>query len=221
MFEVEGPLRGHALGVARGRLRGAQHGRVVDVEQLGNAPPLLAEGEPLGGRRGLDEVGRVTEIRLDEGRVGQPKRLDCRARVVRHEPWRQTELGNTVRDQAEVGGRLHVVREHLKQARVVDRVVVVVTRVGGRRLPGRGSTGDVQDVREPFAGVGVERLVQRRQVPAARERRPHAGHAHAGGHGRGPAVGKRGSRLAGPRGGRSRRRRPRRPPGRRAPSGRR
>ncbi len=53
VIEVERTLGGDALGVAVLVLHHAEHGRVVVVEQLGDAPACLAEDQPLRRGRGV------------------------------------------------------------------------------------------------------------------------------------------------------------------------
>ena len=73
-----------------------------------------------------------------------------------------------------------------KEARVVDRVVVVVSRVHVERVLGHGPAGDVEHVGQSLAHGRIERLVHVGDALAAREvgraepRHAHPGH-HAGG----------------------------------------
>ena len=185
VVEVERALRRDALRVAVLVLHDAEHRRMVDVEQLGDATAALAEHEALRRRRRLDDVGRVAEKGSHELALGESHRLDDVARekaVLRDDARIQRQLGDTVRDQVEIRGLLDVLGEQLEEPGVIDRVIVVVSRVHVERVLRDGARGDVQHVRETFSHGRVQRLVHVDDALAAREvRGTEPGHAHARG----------------------------------------
>ncbi len=152
----------------------------------------VAEDEPLRRRRRVDDVGRIAEVLLDQLALGQAQRLDHVAgeeAVLRDDARVERQLRDAVRDQVEVGGLLHVLREQLEEAGVVDRVIVVVAGVHVERVLGDGARRDVEHVGEPLADGGVERLVHVHDALPAREvRGAQARHAHAGGDRRGRVL---------------------------------
>jgi hypothetical protein len=187
VIEVEGTLGGDALRVAVLVLHRSEDHGVVEVEQLGNPPALRAEHQALGGRRRLDHVGRIAQVLPHQVGLRQPQRLEHvtgQEPVLRADPRVERELGDPVRDQVQVRGLLDVLGEDLEEARVVDRVIVVVTAVDVEGLLGHGAAGQVEHVREPLADRGVERLVHVGDALPGREvGRAQADQAHSGGDG--------------------------------------
>ena len=186
VVEIERALGGHALGIALLVLHHTEHRRIVQVEHFRDAAPHLTEHEALRRRRRFDAVGGIAEIRLDERRLRQLQALDDVAReesVLRANPGIERQLGNPVRDEVQVGRLLHVPREDLEEAGVVDRVIVVVAGVHVERVLGHRARRDIEHVREALADRGVERLVHVGDaLPAGEVRRAKAGHRHPGRH---------------------------------------
>jgi hypothetical protein len=69
-------------------------------------------------------------------------------------------------DDVEVRHGLCAPGEHLEEARVVDAVVVVVTRVDVQRGLGHGARADVEHVGQALAHRRVQRLVHVRDALA-------------------------------------------------------
>ncbi len=188
VVEVERALRGHALRVAVLVLHRTEHGGEVEIVEFGHAPALLTEHETLRGRRRVDDVGRVAEVLVDERRLRHVHRLDRVAgqeAVLRANARVQRQLGDPSRDQVEVRRLLHVLREELEEARVVDAVVVVVPGVDVQGVLRHGAARHVEHVGETLADRGIERLVHVRDALAAGEvGRAQPREAHARGDGR-------------------------------------
>ena len=192
VVEVERPLRRHALRIAVLVLHHAEHRRVVEVERLRDAAPLVAEHQPLRRRGRFDLVGRIAEVFLDERALGKPQRLDDMTReepVLGDDPRVQRELGDAVGDEIEVGHFLHVLGEQLKESGVVHGVIVVMAGVHVEGMLGDRPRGHVEHVGEPLAHRRVQRLVHIGDALPTREvGRPEPGHRHAGGHCRGRVL---------------------------------
>jgi hypothetical protein len=182
VVEEEGPLRRHALHVGVLVLNQAGHHRIVHVPQLRDATPRFAVDDPLGRRGRFDDVVRPPQILGDQLPLGHQHRLDQVGRqeaVLRHHAGGQRQLGDAVGDDVQVGRRLGVLGEHLKEARVVDAMVVVMTGVHVQVGLGHRASADVQNVRQALAHRGVERFVHVGDALAGREvGRAQTGHGH-------------------------------------------
>ncbi len=186
MVEVERALRGHTLREAVPVLKRTQTDRIVEVEHLRDAAARFAEHQPLGFGRAGDAVGGVAKILADQFAFRKKQRLDAAAgeiSVLGQKARGEGQLGDAMGHQIEIGRLLDVASEDLKEAGIVDRVVVVMTGLHAARLPGQGPSGDVEDVGKSPAGGDMERLVHLDEARTAGEvGGPQAGKAQARGH---------------------------------------
>ena len=74
-----------------------------------------------------------------------------------------------MRDEIQVGNTLHILREKLKKAGVIDGMVIVMAGVHIQCVLGHGAAGHVQHVGQPFAHRRVQRLVHIGNALAAGE----------------------------------------------------
>jgi hypothetical protein len=120
--------------------------------------------------------------RFTSSRSGEADRLDHVAgeeAVLRAHPRIERQLGDPMRDEVQVRRLLHVLGEELEEARVVDRVVVVVPGVHVEPLLGDRPGRDVEHVREALSHGGIEGLVHVHDpLPAGEVRRAQPHHAH-------------------------------------------
>ena len=159
VVEVERPLGRHSLRIAVLILDGSEHRRVIDIEDLRNPATLLAEHQLLRGRGRVDHVCGITEILLDKLALGESERLDHVAGqepVLGAQPRRERQLRDPVRDEGEVSGALDVLGEELEEARVIDRVIVVVPGMHVERMLGHRPGRYVQHVGEPLPDSCIE-----------------------------------------------------------------
>ena len=70
VFEEEGALGGDALHVSVLVLHGADHDRVIDGPEFGNATTRIAEENALGGGGSIDNIVRAAQIPADEFALG-------------------------------------------------------------------------------------------------------------------------------------------------------
>ena len=174
VVEVERTLGRDTLRVGIPVLQHPEHGRIVEVEHLRNATADVAENETLRPGGTVDPVRGVAQVLLDQGGFGKEQGGHHVAReiaVLGQDAGVQGQFGDPMRDEVQIRRLLHVLREELEEAGVVDRVVVVVTRLGVLRLLGQGASRHVHHTGEALARERVERLVHGGEPRSARESR--------------------------------------------------
>jgi hypothetical protein len=187
VVEEERPLSGDALHVGVLVLDQTGHHGVVDIPEQRDPAPLVAIDDPLCRRRCLDHVLWPAQILGDQLALWHQQGFDQvggQESVLGDGAGSERQLGDPVADDVQVGRGLGVLREDLKEAGVVDAVVVVVPGVHVQVRLGHGPGADVEHVGQPLSHCGVEGLVHVGDALAGREvGRPQARHGHARGHG--------------------------------------
>ena len=185
VVEEERPLRGHALHVAVLILHHPGHDRVVDVPQFRHPPPGVAEQHLLRRRRTGDHIFRPAEILGDQLALRRQQRfhqMGGEKPVLGDDAGIQRKLRGAVSDEVQVRGMLGVLGEQLKEAGVIDAMIVVVSGVDVQGCLGHGPATHVEHVGQPFAHRRVQGLVHVGDaLPGGEVGRPQPGHGQAGG----------------------------------------